>query len=99
MLAPDPVLPRLKIAVLHHLVTIRAAGWKRTDGYLPSLRHNNSMEVPFIYNLSGLIWLEIPGIHITKKIESRYYPLKYPRRNHPARRDKACCYGIYTRYD
>jgi hypothetical protein len=34
MLAPDQVLPRLKVPVFHHLVTVRAAGWKRIDSYL-----------------------------------------------------------------
>jgi hypothetical protein len=43
MLTPDPVLPRLKIAVFHYLVTVRAAGGKRTDGYLPLLRHDDLM--------------------------------------------------------
>jgi hypothetical protein len=41
MLTPDPVLPRLKIAIFHHLVTVRAAGGKRINGYLPLLRHDN----------------------------------------------------------
>jgi hypothetical protein len=39
--APDPVLPGRKVAVFHHLVTVRAAGGKRINGYLPLLRHDN----------------------------------------------------------
>ena len=41
MLTPDPVLPRLKVIVFHYLVTVRAAGGERVDGYLPLLRHND----------------------------------------------------------
>jgi hypothetical protein len=47
MLTPDPVLPRLKVVILHHLVTIRAAGGKRIDSYLPALRHEDLIENPF----------------------------------------------------
>ena len=39
MLTGNPVFPRLKITVLHHLVTVRAAAGERVDGYLPALRH------------------------------------------------------------
>ena len=39
MLTPDPMLPRLKIAVFHHLVTVGTPGGERIDGYLSALRH------------------------------------------------------------
>ncbi len=41
LLTPDPVLPRLKVAVFHHLVTVGAAVGKRADKYLPALRHDD----------------------------------------------------------
>lgn len=40
MLTPDPVLPRLKIAVFQHLVTIGTAGGERIEGYFPLFRHD-----------------------------------------------------------
>jgi hypothetical protein len=43
MLAPDPVLPRLKVAVFDYLVTVRTAGGESIDGYLSLLRHNDVM--------------------------------------------------------
>jgi hypothetical protein len=39
--APDPMLPGLKIAIFHHLVTVGTAGGKRIDSYLPALRHDD----------------------------------------------------------
>jgi hypothetical protein len=39
MLALDPVLTWLKVAIFHHLVTVRAAGGERIDDYLSAFRH------------------------------------------------------------
>jgi hypothetical protein len=41
LLAPHLMLPWLKVAVFHHLVTVGTPGGKRIDNYLPALRHDD----------------------------------------------------------